>query len=341
MINKDEIKRELKRILIYYGAKPNENGNWDCIASRHGNHKNNLSIKGNICCCHCGLQGDSFNIIAEMEGFDCKSDFSLIAKKAAEILNLPMQNYQRKKKEDNFDRQIHNPDITQSNIDLTKIITENFKKAKRGNYEYFYKRGFNNLDIFRKHKILISNPRKIFPVEIVPQLNNIWAYEYIIPIWKNRKVVNCILRRNDLKSKKNNKTMNLKGLKVEFLNSDYLQGNNIEHLFICEGWADALSFETLGYKSISINTITMINRFISEIKENINNFKKTIFFICFDNDEKQWGQKYAKKLVVQLKENKLKAFNLNIKKQYKDINEYFVNDLNLFKKSIEYLIMKI
>lgn len=344
--HKQMIKNNLEKILVYYGAIPSYGiKNWDCIPSRHQNPKNNLTVKGNICACHCGLKGDAFNVISEMEGIDLK-EFPKLVKKGLEILNediKPTRSYYKNKsynKSNRLERQ-QNLDINDTN--LTSIINQNFKKAKKDQYEYFYNRGLTNLDIIRKHKIIVSNPRKIFPTKILPGVNNIWSYEYIIPIWKKGKVVNCILRRNDKKSSLNNKTMNLKGYNLEFLNSDYLQ-MNFKYLFICEGWSDALTFENLGYEAIAINSIVMINSLVQEIKRNLNNFVNTRFYIAFDQDRDQnginWGQKAAKSLLKQLKEIGLLAFNLKIKEPYKDINEYFVGDSEAFKKSISSLIEK-
>lgn len=341
MFNKELIKLNLEKILRYYGAMPS-NCNWHCVPSRHEDPRNNLTVKGTICACHCGLKGDSFSVIAEMESLDYrnKSDFSLIAKKANEILqineNLPVKNYTLKYNTLKYNLKKTNKNL--GDFSITKIITEKFKKAKKYQYQYFFKRGLINPNIFIKHKIIVSNPKKIFPNEILPKLKNIWAYEYIIPVWNNGKVVNCILRRNDWKNKDNNKTLNLKGFKVEFLNSDYLKEKNLNYLFVCEGWSDALSFENLGYKAIAINSIVLVNKFVQAVENNKNGLKDTMFFIGFDQDKKGWGQKAGKQLVKQLKEKGFKSFNLRLKDNYKDINEYYCKDKNSFKKSIKYLL---
>lgn len=345
MINKDEIKNNLEKILIYYGAVPSKSDgmNWNCIPSRHGDSKEDLTVKGNICCCHCGIQGDSFSVIGELENLDYrnKKDFLLIAKKASEILNLPVnKNNYYSPKSNNYKEKEKQKKKNVPNFDLTKIITENFKRANKNQYMYFFKRGLS-FQVMSRYKMVVSNPRKVFPLVILPKLNNIWAYEYIIPVWKDGKVVNCILRRNDLKSKNNKKTLNLKGYNVEIINLDYLKENNLEYVFICEGWADAMSFENLGHKAIALNSVTMINRLIETIKENINNLKNVTFFVIFDIDQKGWGQIWAKKLIAKLIDLNLNAYNLKIKNQYKDVNDYYVKDINSFKSSINNLLEKI
>lgn len=343
MFNNHDIKNRIKDILIYYGADPPKDGqyNWSCIPGRHNNPKNNLSVKGNLCCCHCGLKGDSFSVVAEMEDLNCgdKKDFLLIVKKACEILNLPRTSRQicnDRIYNNRVDKNVKVSNFKIKNDYLTKIISKEFAKTKKNKYIYFLKRGLS-FELMAKHKVIVVNPKKIFPQEIVPRFKNAWVYEYIIPVWKDGEVVNCILRRNDYKDRTGNKTLNLKGYNVEFLNSDYLRATNLKYLFICEGWADALTFEEVGRAAIAINSINMINKFVESVKENMKILKNTTFFIAFDDDKtakKNWGQIAAIDLLKRLKALNLRAFNLKMKNDYKDINEYYCRDKISFMKSL-------
>lgn len=344
MVDKDSIKNRLQDILIYYGARPpkGHNKNWSCLPSRHKDPINDLSVKNNICCCHCGLKGDSFAVIAEMEGLDYKNDFLLIANKAADILrldnacNCPASNL----KEDNAktkNNQEKQKDSDKIFNELTSIITNKFRDSKKIDYKYFYNRGITRPGIYGRHKILVCDPTKIFPSELLPGLRNIWAYQFIIPVWRHGKVVNCILRRDDIKSKENNKTMNLKGLKVELLNCDFLESDKIKYLFICEGWSDALSIENEKRYAIAINSITMINYLVRRLDENREKLKDTIFYIIFDQDENGWGQKASKDLFKKIKELKLAVANLGIKKPFKDINDFYVKEKDKFRDMIKTL----
>ena len=331
------IRSNLDKILMYYGAiPPKGRGNWTCLSSRHKNPRDNLSVKGDICCCHCGLKGDSFSVIAEMESLDFrnKDDFLLIVKKASEILNMPVEN---KQVFNRHERQLQNKFIEDISNELTRIISEKFEKSKTINYIYFYNRGISNIIIFKRYKFIVANPKRIFPTKLLPNLSNIWAYEFIIPVWRNNKVVNCILRRNDFKSKSNNKILNLKGLPTEFFNIDYLEEKELKYLFICEGIFDALTFENLGYKAISINSIVMIHKLFSQVKNNKNGLKNTIFFIAFDQDEKGWGQKASKELLKMLRSIDVKCYSLKIQ-EHKDINEYYCTNQKEFLKSIDKVI---
>lgn len=333
------IKNSLDKILMYYGATPPRGtGNWTCLSSRHKNPRDNLSVKGNICCCHCGIKGDSFAVIGEMEGlsYNDKEQFLLIVKKAFEILNMPVESKESSRHEQYESKKTKKQDGNTIN-ELTQIISEVSKKAKTMNYIYFKTRGIINPYLFKKYKLIVGNPKRIFPPKLLPNLTNIWAYEFIIPIMKDNRVVNCVLRRNDSKSLTNNKTLNLKGLPVEFFNGDYLKESNLKYIFICEGVFDALTFLNFGHKALSINSIVMINKLFQTVKNNKEGLKNTIFFIAFDQDENGWGQKAAAELIKNLKSINIKAFSLKLK-EYKDINEYYCNNQKSFLESIDKVI---
>jgi len=238
---------------------------------------------------------------------------------------------------------------TTKNLDLTSIIN-NYYTTSQNNYDYFAKRLLNNYQysqdtiinnfdrLIADNKIITGNPKLIFKdnPEILPSLNNIETYEYVIPVWENGKVVNCILRRNDTKSKDNVKTLNLKGQQVKFINADYLKQPE-KFIFITEGVFDCLSIECMGYKSICLNSVNMANKLIELIKNYAvdNYFKGTKFIIALDNDTQ--GVKATKKLSEELKKIEVKTISFNCK-DYKDINDYYLGDLNKLQSKIDNLL---
>jgi replicative DNA helicase len=231
------------------------------------------------------------------------------------------------------------------NVDLTSIIQDNYNINK--SIDYYSKRLLNNnkylndemlVENFDKlatrYKFLTGPPQEILKKAegIVPKFNNISAYEYIIPVWENGKVVNCILRRNDEKSTGNQKASNLKNLPVKFFNADYLKNKN-KIIFITEGIFDCLSIEMLGHKSISLNSVNMSNKLLELIKENIGICRNTKFVIALDNDKK--GIEYTDKLIKGLSELNIKAVKFEMDKNYKDINEYYLGNLSALKTNLE------
>lgn len=113
-----------------------------------------------------------------------------------------------------------------------------------------------------------------------------------------------------------------------------------ELLFICEGIFDAISIEEQGFKAISLNSTSNINKFINAIKKNMETAKSYKYIIATDTDEA--GQKAQEELKSEL--TKLELLNSIIDipqdffsgKQYKDINEWLCDtDKETFRNSLE------
>jgi len=340
---KNQIRDSLERILIYYGAKPT-NYNWNCIPHRHKKPDYDLSIKGKVCCCHCGLKGDSFNVISELEGLNIKKDFHLIIKKGLEIIGLNptiSMKYKNCKNIINGNSEIKFKNLNKFN--LTNIILQNFKKSKK--YTYFYKRNVGN-KLIERYKIICENPKNIFPRDLLPQVNNLWAYQNIIPVWEERKVVNVILRRDDYLNTQNKKILNLKDLPLKIWNAGYIRhSQKNDSIFLTEGVFDGLSIESIDNKAIGLNSISMINKFLEIVEEFIDQLRENNvkFFICFDNDQRNQEKPNKKmpseiareKLDFELRKMGLHCFILKLN-EYKDINEFH----NKKPKTFKYEILK-
>jgi len=332
---KQEVKNNLQKVLMYYGLIPGK-PNWTCLSTRHSTPKGSLSVKGNVCCCSCGLEGDVFNIISIIEGLDLRKDFGLIIRKGLEILNCNIEPPEIRldiiSGEENEENKI---------TDLTDIITEAFKKAKWYQYKYFWQRGINQISLIKKYRILYCNPKEVFTSDLLPNLYNLHAYRNIIPIWQDKKVVNCILRRDDYLSMKNTKVLNLKNVPVKIFNAGYISHTSLnDFIFITEGIFDALSFENEGYKAIALNSVTMYKTLLFFISENIDQLKKNNvrFLICLDNDLA--GKEFGDKLDYAIRSLNIPSYLLRFSK-YKDVNEYYVNSKELFLKAIESTIRAI
>jgi hypothetical protein len=335
---KYEVKNNLQKILIYYGCKPGE-FNWTCLPSRHKTPQNDLSVKNNICCCHCGLQGDSFSVIAELEGLDIKKDFPKILEKGIDIIGNKLDHVDLKHMVKKY-REI-GPKFILKNYNLTSIITNYFKKMKPFYYKYFEKRKITNIKLYAKYRIIIENPIKIIPKDLLPKLNNIYAYRFIIPVWEEKQVVNCLLRRDDSISTANKKIMNLKGPPLKIFNLGYIKYPSKNDIyFVTEGIFDCLSFENIGYKAIALNSWVMINRFIAAVKENSKQLKQNqvIFLSAFDNDK--WGKKASDRIKQGMQQLELNYFNLIFSK-YKDINDFYVKENHKFVYKINEVVKNI
>ncbi len=49
-------------------------------------------------------------------------------------------------------------------------------------------------------------------------------------------------------------------LNIEYIKKELQPGDN-KNIYVCEGWADALSFEDIGKKAIALHGIQKINKF--------------------------------------------------------------------------------
>lgn len=328
-MEKSEITNKLEEVLMYYGCEPGKSpkANWTCVPNRHNGPNPDLSIKGDVCCCHCGIAGDAINVIKIMEGYsNDKEGFLNALKKGYEILNFGIyvpEKFKIRKKTDSK---------TFEEKDFTKIINEKFKKAKRGDYQYFYNRGITNDNVFLNVKPIVGIPTSVFPHANTPSLANIYDYNYMIPVWENNKVVNCILRRNDEKSTYGNKVVNLKNLNVKFFNSDCLRQKDPNIIFITEGIFDALSFMEFFQESICLNSGMMANRFCETIEKEKETLNNKMFVIALDNDK--IGKEATRKIKEKFNELNIKYVSISLDEKYKDINDYLVADRVKFIKSM-------
>ena len=104
-------------------------------------------------------------------------------------------------------------------------------------------------------------------------------------------------------------------------------------VFICEGWADALSvYECEGY-AVSTNSVENYKKLIKQLQDRPTN---NPLIVAYDNDES--GKKYTGILLEELKKLKVtcKAFDYNnFKVTCKDLNEYLQRDKTEFSDTIK------
>lgn len=355
MTEKEYIKANLKKILKYYGLKENNNTNWDCLEGRHENHKRKIKVTETYCCCHCGIKGDSFNVIQFFEGYS-KNDFLKALSKAKEILSISENEkfeHTSKPNKEKQTKQKKEYEELQKNLLLLNKNINFYLNKKHIDYRskptdfYFRKRGIDNLNVL--DNVLTMNPKKVIPSFFYSEkIKNIGDYENIIPIYEKGIIKNCILRR-----KNNNgiKVLNLRNTPLKIYNADILRNElKDEIVYITEGIFDCLSFENENKKAISINSITMINRLFDIININKKKYKNVVFVIAFDFDsdkKKNYGLLAAQDL-----QKKLTDININSKilkiQNYNDINDFYVQDketflykLNVLEKALNKIIYKI
>ena len=127
--------------------------------------------------------------------------------------------------------------------------------------------------------------------------------------------------------------MNLKNVPTTIYNFDEAMKNEL--VFVCEGWCDALSLENEGYKSVALNSVTGISKFINMIQE-VKDYQSKTYVIALDNDKS--GKEARQKLQDELQNLKCRVKHLYPEGEgVKDINDMLLKD----EKSLLYSIIKI
>lgn len=132
------------------------------------------------------------------------------------------------------------------------------------------------------------------------------------------------------------KTLNNAG-KQTALNIDYIKQpvNLLESktIYICEGWADTLSIEDAGKKSIALHSSSNVNRFLNELKENIDTARNYTYILCFDNDKA--GMEATKIAIDEMDYLGVKHLQINIPQEYNDMNEWYKKEPDNFKMGLD------
>ena len=174
------------------------------------------------------------------------------------------------------------------------------------------------------------------------------CYPYFIPMFKDgvceyilprqdksileKKLQEGELHKTDKEGNKREypKTMNLKNVPTTMYNFNGAMKNDL--IFICEGWCDALSIENEGYKSVALNSVSGIGKFINMIQE-VEDYQNKTYVIALDNDKS--GKEARAKLKDELLKLKCRVKNLYPDGEgVKDINDMLLNDATALNNAI-------
>ena len=131
------------------------------------------------------------------------------------------------------------------------------------------------------------------------------------------------------------KVRNLTGRQARFFNDRYLIKPPFDNgfIFVCEGVFDALSFETIGCKAISINSVSNVRRLADMIQQNKDKYKDITFVLAFDNDDA--GRDATERAKELLQDNGVDVDVFEFDGQYKDINELLQAGKHLLIQALE------
>lgn len=221
--------------------------------------------------------------------------------------------------------------------DFSKVVEKLYSQCTSSEGINYYKsRGFTH--VIEKYKLGYSIDGYNAALKDYPELNinhtNQRAYKYFIPLLNSSDIPTRLIARHDNSINEKQKTRNIKGVSQLLFNQRYLESPiSDKFIFICEGWADALSFEEVGRKAIALNGTQMANRFIQTVKNNLAKLKNKIFIIALDTDGA--GANATKVILSGLSDVKLTTKVFDIPGKYKDVNEFLVDDRQAFEQLVK------
>ena len=192
------------------------------------------------------------------------------------------------------------PSTTPHAVDFTSLIHEYNNNIKSEDLQHYAARGITP-ETVDKFKLGIDN-----------------GY-LTIPTFRDGKCYYYTQRNIDENS--DIKYKNLKGVDVDYFNRDYLS-NSEENpvIVIVEGIFDALSLEQAGIKAIALNGANQINKFLKLAEETGYSG-----LLVGAGDRDAAGQQFNQNFKVCCR----------IPEQFKDVNEWAVNEPESFKKDIQ------
>ena len=207
---------------------------------------------------------------------------------------------------------------------LAKQGPENKQKV----YEYMQSRGISK-ETADKYHLFISNE-----VYEDKSTGTEGTSRIVIPIYYDNEPMSYVARAlTEVEGRA--KALNSAGaqipLNIEYISKE-LQPGDDKFIYICEGWADALSFEDVGKKAIALHSTQQINKLKERIESSIFTASKYVYMLCCDNDEA--GHKANSELAEYLTEKNISYHIVDIPKEHKDINEWYIatGDKETFKK---------
>jgi DNA primase len=230
--------------------------------------------------------------------------------------------------------------------DITERIAQ--AHANVGRTDYYMARGFSP-SIINEYKLgywAAGYNDFVQPIstDLSYKLLQQRHYTYIIPIMDAEgKPRNFIARMNEngTMDDYNPKTLNMKGVQMHFLNERYMENpaqflKGATHLFIVEGWADALSIEQAGGRAIALNTTSSVERFMRLCAAHADELKGIT--IVGGGDRDHAGQIMNRMMangipdhdVLSIPEMGLRFMPFNMAGNYKDANEFLCKEPDSF-----------
>ena len=238
---------------------------------------------------------------------------------------IKQQREEEKKKQEEAEKQRIEYLKQQKGQFIKNALERQTEENKQKVYEYMESRNISKETANRYHLFISNN---IY--EDKDHLERV-----VIPIYENNEPISYVARATSKEIQGQAKALNSAGEQTP-LNIDYIKQEPGENnlIYVCEAWADALSFEDIGEKAIALHSTQKVNQFLIKITDNIKTASKYHYVLCCDNDEA--GIKANAKLAEEFNNLQIKYSRMYIPKEYNDINEWYckVGSQEVFKAEI-------
>ena len=306
------IEGTIKKVGQGYRIEPNP------LTQTHDSF--NINSKTNLFkCFSTGKTGNVYNLLLDLkhnhdETINLLNEF--LKQKNIQIKKIGQSDEQGNPKEET------SRNNEETKISFNQLYVEGVKEINQKQENLFISRGISR-EVQEKYKLgyiskgfneIIKAYKKEYGEKspFSEKMNkNFDNYKYIIPVSED-----YFFLRSDVPNVKP-KEYKLMGYPSKLFNEEYMSLEN-EVIFICEGIFDSLSFEELGYKSISLGGVVNQNKLIDLLD------KKNVFVIAFDNDEA--GRSATESFIEKLQSKNQLSMVFEFDEKYKDINEYLIAD---------------
>lgn len=347
---KEELKNNHSKDLANYLLKKDKIGGWICPVCGSGSGKNGTGLVYNkdshsfTCYGKCDKKSrDIITLWAEVNGLDTQRDFITILKQMSEkagiIIDIQNNNYKPIPK---TEKQEIKADNTEQQKDEVKEAEDEAQKAK--NKEHIIKAQANFSEDCEAMQYLQSRNFKYSTCKKYGIGFDTYYKSVIIPTSESSYIYRNIYSKNRGNSKGKQHFFNDE-LFIKIIAKDVLGFDLKNYLFVCEGWADSLSFLDNECQSIAINSTNNKEKFLEEVKKSKNLFNEDFcFLLALDNDEA--GKKATAEIMEKLNSkefNFIKCFDVTSYllayggNNYKDVNEAYIDNKEEFIKRAEKL----
>jgi len=323
-----------------------------CPMCNDGNNHFRVNTSGNYynsfngCC----KGGSIIDFLMEYEHLEKNSAIA----KAKELTGIEEHSYQKNQISKDTSKESPPPTVSEQTMVNKTDFTDIIVKFSSNRTDYYKKRGLSDKIITQyklgyseqgfNHAIQLANKPNQKPLlqeKINPKFS---YYRYFLPVWDQDGKCRYFITRLDedslpLGATTTYKTHNPKGYDVRLFNDRYLYNPFLieKAVFIVEGIFDALSLEEIGQQALALNSVMNTKRVLDTIKVNVDKFKDKVLIVSPDND--QAGQKLIE-LAAEIKSLGLLCEVYPIPDQYKDINEFLINDRSFFNRHVEQFLHK-